>query len=113
MNEFTILDLYLMHVQDPGNHQSNMALLKSIYERAHHYYITVFMAVLVLLGGILTSIIALLTQEQITSVVVTVIMMAASFSLLIPLFTLRSKIKQLHRDYLDILQVYNLLSQYI
>jgi len=83
-----------------------------MYERTHHYYITVFTAVLVLIGGILTSLVALLVREQITSTVVAVIMIAASISLLIPLSILINKINRLHKDYLDILQVYNLLSQY-
>ena len=112
VDEITIYDLYLMHVQHPANHQSNMDILKSMYERTHHYYITVFTAVLVLIGGILTSLVTLLAREQITSTVVVVIMIAASISLLIPLFVLRNQIKRLHKDYIDILKVYNLLSQY-
>lgn len=112
MNQITILDLYLMHAQDPVNHQSNMDILKSMYERTHNYHVSVFKAVLVLIGGLLTSFIALLTLEQITSAFAIGILIAAPISLLIPLFILRGQINQLHRDYLDILQIYNLLSQY-
>ena len=112
MNAITILDLFLMHAQYQNNHQSNMDILKSMYERTHNYYIAVFTAVLVLAGGILGSFIALFTQEKITSDFVTGIVIIALITLLISLFILVIKINQLHRDYLDILQVYNLLSQY-
>jgi len=112
VNEITILDLFLMHIQYRRNHQANMDILKSMYERTHHYYITVFTAVLVLIGGILTTLITLVARQQVTSTLVVVIMIAASISLLIPLSVLISKINRLHKDYLDILKVYNLLSQY-
>lgn len=112
MNEITILDLFLMHIQYRTSHQANMDILKSMYERTHHYYITVFTAVLVLFGGILTTLITLLARQQITSTLVVVIMIAGSMSLLIPLSILINRINRLHRDYFSILRVYNLLSQY-
>jgi hypothetical protein len=112
VNEITILDLFLMHIQYRRNHHVNMDILKSMYETTHHYYITVFTAVLVLLGGMLTTIITLLARQQITNTLVVVILIAASLTLLIPLSILRNNINRLHKDYLDILKVYNLLSQY-
>ena len=112
MDEITILDLFLMHIQYQRNHQSNMDILKSMYERTHHYYIAVFTAVLVLIGGTLTTLVTFLARDQITSTIVVVIMIAASISLLAPLFFLRNRMKRLHKDYIDILKVYNLLSQY-
>lgn len=112
MNKITILDLFLMHVQHPGNHQSNMDILKSMYERTHNHYVAVFKAVLTLIGVLLASFIALLTLKQITGTFAIGILIAAPISLLIPLLILRGQINQLDRDYLDILQVYNLLSQY-
>jgi hypothetical protein len=112
VNQITILDLYLMHAQDPGNHQSNMSILKSMYERTHHYYITIFTAVLALIAGTLGSLIALLTLQEIRSGFAIGLLIAAPISLFIPLFILRTQIGKLHRDYLDVLQIYNLLSQY-
>lgn len=112
LNEITILDLFLLHVQNQSNHQANMDILKSMYERTHNYYIAVFTALLVLFGSILGSFIALLTQETIISAFVTTIAIIALCILLISLFIIIRKINQLHRDFLNILQVYNLLSQY-
>ena len=83
-----------------------------MYERTHNYYIAVFTAVAILAGGILGSFIALLTQEQIASDFVTGIVSTALTILVISLFVLVTKINQLQRDYLDILQLYNLLSKY-
>ena len=112
MNAITILDLFLLHVQYRNNHQSNMDILKSMYERTHSYYIAIFSAVLILAGGILGSFIALINQEQVTSDFITGIATIAFIILLVSLFILVSRINQLHRDYLDILQIYNLLSKY-
>jgi len=112
VNRITILDLFLMHVQHEENHQSNMDILRSMYERTHDYHVAVFRAVLVLAAGLLAGLITLLTLEQITSTFAIGILIAAPISLLIPLFILRAQINQLHRDYLDILQIYNLLSRY-
>ena len=83
-----------------------------MYERTHNYYIAVFTAILVVAGGILGSFIKLLTQEQITSGFVTGILIITLIILAVSLYVVASRISQLHRDYLDILQVYNLLSQY-
>ena len=112
MNAITIPDLFLMHVQYRNNHQSNMDILKSMYERTHNYYIAVFSAILILAGGILGSFIALQTQKQVTSDYITVIVYIALSILLVSLFVLVSRINQLHRNYLDVLQIYNLLSRY-
>jgi uncharacterized membrane protein YfcA len=101
-----------MHIQYRNNHQSNMEILKSLYERTHNYYIAVFSAILVLAGGILGSFIALWAQQQITSDFITAIIAIAIVILLVSLFILINKINNLHRNYLDILQIYNLLSRY-
>lgn len=112
MNKITILDLFIMLAHHQHNAQSGMDILKSMYERTHQYYIAVFTACLVLIGGILASFMALLVQEQITNDFITGIVIIALIILLVPVGILVRKINQLHRNYLDIIQVYNLLSQY-
>jgi len=112
MNNITIMDLFLMLARSSGNHQLNMDILKSMYEQTHNYYLVVFTAVLILAGGILGSFIALLTQDKVTSDVVTGIVSIAVVILLISLFTLGNRLSRLHRNYLDIIQIYNLLARY-
>ena len=112
MDSITTLDLFLMLARAGGNHQLNMDILKSMYERTHNYYIAVFTAVLILFGGILGSFIALLTQNEVTSNLITGIAVVAGVILLICLFTLANRINRLHRNYLDIIQIYNLLARY-
>ena len=89
-----------------------MDLLQSIYERTHNYYVALFTAWLVLVGAVLGGFIALLQNEQVAGPFTTAIVIAAVTSVGIAIVLLKLQIRRLHRDYLDILQVYNLLAQY-
>jgi len=112
MDTITLLDLFLMHVDYQKNHESNMDILQTMYERTHNYYIAVFSAVLVLAGGLIGSFIALYTHSIITSHFISGIVIITLIVLAVCLITLGIKIGQLQKKYLDILQVYNLLSLY-
>jgi len=111
MDNITLLDIFLMHMRSHNPHEINIDILKSMYEHTHNYYIAVFSAVLVLAGGIIGSFIALLYQNA-TSKNVTAIIMVAFVFLLISLAILAYKINRLQRNYLDIIQIYNLLARY-
>jgi uncharacterized membrane protein YfcA len=95
-----------------GNHQLNMDMLKSMYEQTHKNYLAIFTAVLVLAGGIIGSFIAVLVQDTGMSDVVTWIVVIAVAILVVSLFILSSSLDKLQRNYLDIIQIYNLLARY-
>lgn len=113
MYNITILDLFLMLVGSKGEkHQANIDVLRSLYERTHGYYLAVFSAALVLAGSIVVAFIGLLTQRGASNEGVTVVVMIALVVLLILMVALTNMLNRLQRNYLDIIQVYNLLARF-
>lgn len=113
MDNITILDLSLMLVGSNGkDHQANIGVLRSLYERTHGYYLAVFSAALVLAGSIVGAFLALLAQREASNQAVTVVVIIALVVLLISLGALISWLNRLQRNYLDIIQVYNLLARF-
>lgn len=113
MDNITTLDLFLMLVGSNGrDHQTHIGVLRSLYERTHVYYLAVFSAGIVLVGSIVGAFIALLAQREASNAAIMVTAIIALVILLILLVPLASKLNRLQRNYLDILQVYNLLAQY-
>ena len=112
MDNITILDLFLMLAGSSGNHQANIDVLKSLYERTHSYYLATFSAALVLAGGITGGFIALLAQEEVSNEAVMAIIIIALAVLLVSVVALIGRLNRLQRSYLDILQIYNMLARF-
>lgn len=113
MNNVTILDLFLMLAGSrKQDHQANIGVLRSLYERTHNFYLALLTATSVLAGTLLGAFISLLAQRQVPSEVITVIVMIALVVLLGVLTGLIIRLSRVHRNYLDIIQVYNLLARF-
>lgn len=94
------------------DHQANITILRSLYERTHGYYLAVFSATLVLAGAMVGALIALFAQREASSEAITIVVIIALVILLISLGALIGRLNRLHRNYLDIIQVYNLLARF-
>jgi uncharacterized membrane protein YoaK (UPF0700 family) len=113
MDNVTILDLFLMLVGSSGeDHQANIDILRSLYERTHSFYLALLTATLVLAGTLIGAFISLLAQRQASSEAITVVIAIALAVLLAVLIAVIGRLNRVQRDYLDIIQVYNLLARF-
>jgi len=113
MDNITILDLFLMLVASTGKkRQANIDVLRSLYERTHSYYVVSFSASLALAGGIVGALIGLLAQREASNEVVAVAVIIGLVVALILMVIHATRLNRLQRNYLDIIQVYNLLARF-
>ena len=113
MDSLTILDLFLMLVGSAGKeHQANIDVLRSLYERAHSYYLAALSALLALAGGLGVVLIGLLGQREASNEAVAVGVIIALVVALILMGIHAVRLNRLQRNYLDIMEVYNLLARF-
>lgn len=95
-----------------NNAQANVDILKSLYERTHNYYLAILSGIVALAGGIVGSFVALLSQREVPSDLITGSTTMALVVVLIMGAILVNRLNRLQRDYLDVIQIYNLLARY-
>ena len=112
MDSLTIIDIICMLVNKEGpNPQSNLDVLRSLYERTHARYMGVVIIFGVLTACVLGVFVASVIEWGETKIsilaVVALILMVAS------LVVLARRLNKVTRDYLDIIKVYNLLRRHV
>ena len=113
MDKVGLDDLLLMLANSNGqNHQANLDILRSLYERRHSYYLTVISALIALIGSVIGILVSPLTQGAASDDRLTVAIGCALAIVLLLILYCTIKLTQLRREYLDIIQVYNLLARF-
>lgn len=107
-----MLDLFIMLVGSKGKRQANIDVLRSLYERTHSYYVVSFSASLALAGGIVGALIGVLAQREASNEAVAVVVIIGLVVALALMGTHAIRLNRLQRNYLDIIQVYNLLARF-
>ena len=112
MDNITTIDLFLMLVGSKGEHQANIDVLRSLYERTHSYYLAWLSALVVLLSSSIGVFAGLLNQGEASNDGPKVVIVIAFVVLLILIADRIKRLNRLQKNYLDIIQVYNLLARF-